>query len=245
MTSKPMWVVRAGHGAWAASDFREHGVVGIGWGGTDWTQYQSRDSIVKTLLEQSPELSQRQALAAASQIERFLRMFHDGDRILTYDATTRTYLIGNIQGKPFFNPSLLKDLPVLRKVKWDGEISRDDISAPTRNSLGAISTLFRVSDEGIKEIEALANGKHTSTHAVVLEELAEEEDVLKDIQARSHEFIKDQLSHLDWEQMQRLIAGLLRAMGYKTRVSPQGPDRGKDIIASPDGFGFESPRIVV
>jgi predicted Mrr-cat superfamily restriction endonuclease len=30
-----------------------------------------------------------------------------------------------------------------------------------------------------------------------------------------------------------------------TRVSPMGPDRGKDIIASPDGFGFESPRIVV
>jgi restriction system protein len=34
-------------------------------------------------------------------------------------------------------------------------------------------------------------------------------------------------------------------MGYKTRVSPPGSDRGKDIVASPDGFGFESPRIVV
>jgi restriction system protein len=45
--------------------------------------------------------------------------------------------------------------------------------------------------------------------------------------------------------MQELVAGLLRAMGYKTKVSPLGPDRGKDIVASPDGFGFESPRIVV
>ncbi len=45
--------------------------------------------------------------------------------------------------------------------------------------------------------------------------------------------------------MQELVAGLLRAMGYKTRISPSGPDRGKDIIASPDGFGFETPRIVV
>jgi len=34
-------------------------------------------------------------------------------------------------------------------------------------------------------------------------------------------------------------------MKYKTRVSPQGADRGKDIIASPDGLGFEQPRIVV
>jgi restriction system protein len=34
-------------------------------------------------------------------------------------------------------------------------------------------------------------------------------------------------------------------MKYKTQVSPAGADRGKDIIASPDGFGFENPRIVV
>jgi restriction system protein len=50
---------------------------------------------------------------------------------------------------------------------------------------------------------------------------------------------------LDWQEMQELVAGLLRAMGYKTRISPTGPDRGKDIMASPDGFGFEQPRIVV
>ncbi len=34
-------------------------------------------------------------------------------------------------------------------------------------------------------------------------------------------------------------------MGYKTRISPVGPDQGKDIVASPDGLGFEQPRIVV
>ncbi|MBB5192286.1 putative Mrr-cat superfamily restriction endonuclease [Silvimonas terrae] len=45
--------------------------------------------------------------------------------------------------------------------------------------------------------------------------------------------------------MQELVAGVLRAMGYKTRISPSGSDRGKDIVASPDGLGFEDPRIVV
>lgn len=69
--------------------------------------------------------------------------------------------------------------------------------------------------------------------------------MLKDIQAKALEFIKDQISRLEWEEMQELIGGLLRAMGYKTRISPTGPDKGKDIVASPDGFGFESPRIVV
>ncbi|MDC0946604.1 restriction endonuclease [Nitrospinaceae bacterium] len=44
--------------------------------------------------------------------------------------------------------------------------------------------------------------------------------------------------------MQELVAGLLRAMGSKTKVFPAGPDQGKDIIASPDGFDFEIPRII-
>lgn len=34
-------------------------------------------------------------------------------------------------------------------------------------------------------------------------------------------------------------------MGYKTRVSPPGPDRGLDIFASPDGIGLQDPRIFV
>ena len=59
------------------------------------------------------------------------------------------------------------------------------------------------------------------------------------------ERIKDQVSALDWDDMQELVAGILRAMGYRTQVSPPGADRGKDIMASPDGFGFEHPRIVV
>ena len=45
--------------------------------------------------------------------------------------------------------------------------------------------------------------------------------------------------------MQEMVAGVLRAMGYKTRVASPGPDRGVDIIASPDGLGLEQPRIRV
>ena len=49
----------------------------------------------------------------------------------------------------------------------------------------------------------------------------------------------------DREEMQELVAGILRSMGYKTLVSPIGADRGKDIKASPDGLGLEEPRIIV
>lgn len=70
-------------------------------------------------------------------------------------------------------------------------------------------------------------------------------DPLSDIENQALERIKDQVNELGWDDMQQLVAGILRAMGYKTEVSPAGSDRGKGIVASPDGFGFEHPRIVV
>lgn len=56
--------------------------------------------------------------------------------------------------------------------------------------------------------------------------------------------IKDRVSQLSWEDMERLAAGMLKAMGYCARVTPKGPDGGCDVIASPDALGLESPRIV-
>ena len=45
--------------------------------------------------------------------------------------------------------------------------------------------------------------------------------------------------------MEHLAAALLRGMGYRTKVSPKGPDRGVDVFASPDGLGLTQPRIKV
>jgi restriction system protein len=130
-------------------------------------------------------------------------------------------------------------------VEWLGEVARDSISTPTRNTLGAISTLFLLSEEPAKEIEVLLSGAVPAEAVSVEDEVEDTEDLARDLRARSYEFIKDRVTRLDWQEMQELAAGLLRAMGYKTRISPAGPDRGKDIVASPDGFGFEQPRIVV
>ena len=43
--------------------------------------------------------------------------------------------------------------------------------------------------------------------------------------------------------MEELVATVLRAMGFKAKVSPKGADRNVDVFASPDGLGLTSPRI--
>lgn len=133
---------------------------------------------------------------------------------------------------------------MFRKVAWDGDVERDLLSQDARNSLGAIATLFLVPDFAAAELEGLlVTGGTAPAPAPATER--DPKDALKELQLKAHEFIKDRINALSWDEMQDLVAGILRAMGYKTRVSAPGPDRGKDIVASPDGFGFESPRIVV
>ena len=76
-----------------------------------------------------------------------------------------------------------------------------------------------------------------------------EKDKLEEIRQetidKAHELIKDMLLNLSDEEMEQLIAAILRAMDYRARITPKGSDRGVDIFASPDGLGLEEPRIEV
>jgi restriction system protein len=45
--------------------------------------------------------------------------------------------------------------------------------------------------------------------------------------------------------MARLVEAILKAKGYTTYISPEGPDKGIDILAAPEPFGFGRPRICV
>jgi restriction system protein len=145
-------------------------------------------------------------------------------------------------------------LALVRNIAWRQiEISRDRLTTRARNTLGSTLTIFKIPDEVAEELRLLSE----SPNAVSLSNQDEDEieidnpednfqvTSLEGVQHLALEKVKDLVVSLDWDEMQELVAGILRAMGYKTQVSPPGPDRGRDIVASPDGFGFEHPRIVV
>jgi restriction system protein len=251
MASQPMWKVTAETGGRLFDDFKEKSIVAIGWERLgDLKQYKKRQAIIDAL-SREPDYNHRKAITSGSQVYRFAYEMKPGDWVLTYNPSQRVYLIGRVIGDYEYDPNCIvlagddERWPNKRAVEWIGEVSRDALSVPAKNCLGAILTLFQVSKEATQEIEAVLKGKKVAIDDYEKSQETEEEDLLKDIQSRALEFTKDKISRLEWDEMQALIAGLLRAMGYKTRVSPAGPDKGKDIIASPDGFGFESPRIVV
>lgn len=147
-------MVRAGEGAVAAADFQAKSVVAIGWYRVDWTKFANGRAIQAKLAECAPGKSPRQLIAAASQIERFLRHIEIEDSVVSYDGHRRLFFLGVIKGAPMHSTDVIQDFPTYRAVKWQGTASRDKQSLRVRKALGAISTLYLVADWAAAEIKA-------------------------------------------------------------------------------------------
>lgn len=244
--NKPMWMVRAAGGGALLDEFKEKRVVAIGWSRVgDLAAYSNKKEIESTIREVWPDWSRGKVAISAGMLHRFAREVEVGDGVITYDSSRRVYLVGEVTGSYKFASTEIENYPNIHEVDWLGEISRDVLSVASKNSLGAISTFFMISGEAAADVRRVLAGEAVLETMPDDDLAGEEDELLKDIEAKALEFIKDKVNRLDWEEMQQLVAGVLRGMGYKTKVSPNGPDRGKDIVASPDGFGFESPRIIV
>jgi len=242
--SKNMWMVRAGEGGYLFDEFKEKKVVAIGWNSLgDLSAIQTPEKLKENYKKAYSEDTEFMINAGCGQVRRFLFELMVGDNVITYDPTVRKYLVGEIVGGYSFNEKLLEYHHV-HSVKWLGEVDRDDLSLSTRNSLGAISTLFKLNDESKQEILDIVDGrKKRNVKEEPVANITNETELKNDVVNQAQESIKDLVMRLDWDEMQELVAGILRAMGYKTIVSPPGSDRGRDIQASPDGLGLEDPRI--
>lgn len=244
-----MWMVRAGKNAVLIDDFKEKNLVAIGWDLGN-LKGKSKEEIKNIVFEKFPYNNKNQNAIIASQVYKFASDVKIGDYVLSYNPSTRNYLLGEITSDYIYSDVLSKnfeddDYSDVRTVKWIDEIPRDKLKVQTKNTLGAISTLFYINENAQKDILNIHNGESIEEEE---DDESENEDVsilMDEIEDKSKEFIKDMVNSLDAYEMQDLVAALLRAMGYKTIVSPPGPDRGKDIIASPDGLGLEDPVIVV
>lgn len=246
MTS--MWMVR-GEAGTLYDEFREKSVAAIGW----WQLAAiaapgvSRQQLAELYRKTEPTLKPGSVIAGASQVWRFVNEVAIGDHVITYSPANRTYLIGTVTGQARHAPEWRDfGMALARDVQGNrSEVQRDSLSFATRNSLGSTLTVFKIPPSAAKELlrePGAAAPKPTPPESL---ESFESEQTAASIELQSRERIKDMVAALDHHEMEQLVAGILRAMGYKTQVSPVGADRGKDIIASPDGFGFENPRIVV
>lgn len=247
-----MWMVRAGRGGARAQQFIAEGFIAIGFDVPDLSLCKSKDDVERLVQTARPGIREGALSNTVGQLARFTLDFTAGVRIATYDGQTRLYHLGQIVGAYEFRPDGTT-LRHRRRVSWAGQVERDSLTTGARNTLGSALTIFEVPQDVIEELDALAAGRSkaeqettTADRVKAAEPALQDIDLLRrDSEERARAFIVDRVIRLDWQELQELVAGILRGMGFKTRVAREGPDRGCDILASPDGLGLSQPRIIV
>lgn len=251
MTTPKTWMVRAGRGGVYFENFRDRSIVAIGWAALgDLSRLDSREAFVAAVRETYPTKRQGALAVEGGQLYRFVKEFSEGDRVVTYDSRARVYLRGEIKGPYTYCPGEDNEgLRNRRNVSWGDEVPRDLLSEAAKNSLGSMTTIFAVAPNVSAELWGEAGSQpdvsETETSYGEASGLAITVQTEDDVLEAATNVIQDRIAELSWQELQELVAGVLRAIGYATSVSPPGADRGKDIIASPDGLGLQDPRIVV
>jgi len=110
----------------------------------------------------------------------------------------------------------------------------------------AITELEAEGAEGTTSIEA---AELTPEEAAALDFLkgdAAEASTLEEAEETAWEEIEQYVQGMNPYDLQKLVAALLRAMGYHVSwIAPPGPDKGIDILAHNDPLGTSTPRIKV
>lgn len=164
------------------------------------------------------------------------------DLVVYPSKRSREVHIGRITGEYSYDPKDEKTYPNRRSVKWLKSFPRTTFTQGALYEIGSAMSLFQVknfADEFINAIE----GKVTPPSVTKDETVS---FVIEDIEETTRDFILKKLSQeLKGHPLTDFVANLLNTLGYRTRVSPEGPDGGIDIIAHKDELGFEPPIIKV
>jgi restriction system protein len=242
------WMIRAGDDNELADQIEREEAVAIGWDeiDQDLSTFHNRAAFKARYREAHPDHSDGRVAVNGGQLYRFVCEVDIGHWVLTYIKASRELLIGIIVGDYEYRPDgggFGPSYPHRREVQWLKRVSRDDFSQAARNSMGSTLTIFSLDDYTGEIYRQVVAGPQPVTEEETSEEASP--PYYQEVQAQADELIADLISRLDPYDFQDLVAALLRAMGFRAVSSPPGPDRGVDVVAHPDPFGFEEPRVKV
>ena len=200
----------------------------------------NRDDFKKKYVQIYPDASKGAVATCAGMLYRFCHEVQIGDYVVYPSKSDRMINIGEITGDYEFVPDA-HEYVQQRNVKWLKHIPRTSFSQGALYEIGSALSFFAVKNYADEFLSALDKGfkKHAAAN--------DEDDTVgataEDIIESTKDFILKELSrNLKGYALEEFVADLLRAMGYRTTVSPQGGDSGIDITAYKDEL---PPRILV
>jgi len=251
---KRAWLVRLGKFGETEAHALASGELVTGWDLDDLSAAETREAILPIVQAAYPDEAAGTTQNWAVQLNQFKNVIQPGDLTVTPLKTTGQVAIGEVQGG-FFQ---LDGQPA-RKVKWlRTDLPRSAIKQDLLFSLGASQTVCEVSrneaaqrfaklaKDGVDPGPATTIGKPLAAGASVQADGGEADLSGVDLAQLARDQIERRIAAVfTGHGFTELIAAILRAQGYQTRVSPPGTDRGIDIVAGQGALGFGGPRLVV
>jgi len=240
---KTFWGIHAGKTGDAEALFEKKNVVAIGWEMMgDLSRFKTREDFKKRYEEVYPDVKPAAIPVSAGQLFRFVHEMRAGDIVIFPLKRTAEIWLGRVTGEYKYDST--ESYPNLRSVDWVKKFPRTKFSQGALYEIGSAMTFFQVKNYA-DEFAAALEGKAVAAPTV------EEEDetisvVADDIAQQSRDFVLKQIHQkLKGHGLAEFVGHLLNLMGYKTKVSPPGPDRGIDIWANKDELWVTPPTIIV
>src|SRR5690606_22360356 len=102
--STTSWMVRASEGGYLIDEFAK-GIVTVGWHEAGAIEDKTQRDLWLRLAAVYPSSKPATNQNAASVLWRFAKVIKVGDTVVTYDATKREYLIGDVTSEYRFQPA--------------------------------------------------------------------------------------------------------------------------------------------
>ena len=246
-----LWVVRAGRrGEQQETALKEH-LVCHAWNELpDYSSCRTKTELKKLYTHSYPQDNEKQIISGLSQVWRFAHEILKGDVVALPLRTESAFAFGRIIGDYQYS-QVAANVMHIRKVEWLKTIPRSTFPKDILFSMNSALTLFKVTrNDAEARVDKIINGESSVSEMMTEKveddsvENADGDDVNLETAARD-EILKYIQSNFKGHDLAHLVDAVLRAQGYKTEVSPPGPDGGVDILAGSGTLGFDPPRLCV
>ena len=240
-----IWGIHAGRTGDAHNLFTKRNCVALGWVKVgDISKLKAdREAIKAKVAEVYPDKKPGAIPVDAGQLFRFVYEMKKGDLVVYPSKSDKQIHIGKVEGEYVYDTHEEPAYPHQRAVQWIRSVPRTQFSQAALYEIGSAMSLFQIKNYA-DEFRAIVEGKKVLQPPV--DDAATVAHIAEYTENNTGDFILKRLAlKLKGHPLSHFVAHLLEAMGYRTRVSPEGSDGGIDIIAHKDELGFEPPIIKV
>lgn len=253
-----LWLVRGGSYGEHEPKFIEDKRVCLTWGefaANDLTGIPDYEGIKAEVLNAFPGESPRKLGNWSGQVWAFVLGMQVGDWVVMPRKNKATIAIGAVKSPSQFDPAAENDYRNYREIEWfNTDIPRSAFDQDLLYSFGAFLTVCEIKrNDAEQRVRRMALNGWQSLPPVPTQVITTgntssnlEAETAVDLEQLARDSIaKLIIQKFKGHGMARLVEAVLKAQGLTTYLSPEGPDKGIDILASGGAFGFSTPKICV